>query len=40
MKKLMILGAMEMHVPLIERAKELGNYIITVDYIPENPGHK
>lgn len=40
MKKLLILGAMEMHVPLIKRAKEMGNYVITVDYIPENPGHK
>ena len=39
MKKLLILGAMEMHVPLIKRAKEMGNYVITVDYIPENPGH-
>lgn len=40
MKKLLILGAMEMHVPLIKRAKEMGNYVITFDYIPENPGHK
>lgn len=40
MKKLLILGAMEMHVPLIKRAKEMGNYVITVDYIPENPGHQ
>ncbi len=40
MKKLLILGAMEMHVPLIKRAKELGYYVITCDYIPENPGHK
>ena len=40
MKKLLILGAMEMHVPLIKRAKEMGNYVIPVDYIPENPGHK
>ena len=40
MKKLLILGAMEMHVPLIKRAKKMGNYVITVDYIPENPGHK
>ena len=31
---------MEMHVPLIQRAKEMGNYVITVDYIPESPGHK
>ena len=40
MKKLLILGAMEMHVPLILRAKELGYYIIVCDYIPEAPGHK
>lgn len=40
MKKLLVLGAMEMHVPLIKRAKEMGVYVITVDYIPENPGHK
>ncbi|MBR4349217.1 MAG: ATP-grasp domain-containing protein [Bacteroidales bacterium] len=40
MKKLLILGAMEMHVPLILRAKERGIYTITCDYIPENPGHK
>jgi len=40
MKKLLILGAMEMHVPLILRAKELGYYVIVCDYIPEAPGHK
>ncbi len=40
MRKLLILGAMEMHVPLILRAKERGIYTITCDYIPENPGHK
>ena len=40
MKKLLILGAMEMHIPLIKRARELGIYTITCDYIPENPGHK
>lgn len=40
MKKLLVLGAMEMHVPLIKRAKEMGVYVITVDYIPDNPGHK
>ena len=40
MKKLLILGAMGMHLPLIQRAKELGFYTITCDYIPEAPGHK
>ena len=40
MKKLLILGAMEMHLPLIKRAQELGFYVITCDYILEAPGHK
>ena len=31
---------MAMHIPLIKRAKELGFYTITCDYIPEAPGHK
>jgi len=31
---------MEMHLPLIRRAQELGFYTITCDYIPEAPGHK
>ncbi|MCI5779177.1 MAG: ATP-grasp domain-containing protein [Lentisphaeria bacterium] len=39
-KKLLILGAMEMHVPLILRAKKLGLHTITCDYLPDNPGHK
>ena len=39
-KKLLILGAMEMHVPLIMRAKELGLHTVTCDYLPDNPGHK
>lgn len=39
MKKLLILGAMQMHIPLLKRAKERGIYTITCDYIPENEGH-
>ena len=39
-KKLLILGAMAMHLELIKRAREIGFYVITCDYIPENPGHK
>lgn len=39
MKKLLLLGAMQMHLPLIKRAKERGIYVITCDYIPENVGH-
>lgn len=38
-KKLLLLGAMPTHVPVINRAKERGMYVITCDYIPENVGH-
>lgn len=40
MKKILVLGAMSMHVPLIKRAKERGLYVLTCDYIHENEGHK
>ena len=40
MKKLLLLGAMQMHLPLIHRAHERGIYVVTCDYIPENIGHK
>ena len=39
MKRILILGAMATHVPVIKRAKERGLYVITCDYIPENEGH-
>lgn len=39
-KKLLLLGAMQMHLPIIKRAKERGMYVITCDYLPENEGHK
>lgn len=38
-KKLMILGGSIYIVPLIEKAHELGIYVITVDYYPDNIGH-
>lgn len=40
MKKLLILGGAYSQVPAINRARELGYYVITCDYLPENPGHK
>lgn len=40
MKKLLLLGAMQMHIPIIQRAKERGIYVITCDYIPSNLGHQ
>lgn len=40
MKKIMMLGANFFQMTAIKRAKELGYYVITVDYLPKNPGHK
>lgn len=39
-KKLMILGAGPYQLPGIQKAVDLGFYVITVDYLPENIGHK
>lgn len=38
MKKLLILGAGQMQVPIIALAKQLGHYTIVVDYDPHAPG--
>ncbi|MFI3243463.1 MAG: ATP-grasp domain-containing protein [Akkermansia sp.] len=38
-KKLLLLGAMGMHVPLLKRARERGIYTITCDYFPDAIGH-
>ena len=40
MKKLLFLGGSDIQVPGIEFAKSLGYFVITCDYLPENPGHK
>lgn len=39
MKKILMLGGSRQQVPAILRAKELGYYTVTCDYLPENPGH-
>ena len=39
MKKLLMLGGARSQIPAIVRAKELGYYTITCDYLPDNPGH-
>lgn len=39
MKKLLFLGGARAQIPAIIRAKELGYYTITCDYLPDNPGH-
>jgi biotin carboxylase len=38
-KKLMVLGGSAFQEPLIQKAKEMGLYVITCDYLPDNPGH-
>ena len=39
-KRILILAGSPFQVPLIERAKQNGCYVITCDYLPQNPGHK
>ena len=38
-RKILILGGAMSQIPAIIRAKELGYYTITCDYLPDNPGH-
>lgn len=40
MKKIMMLGGNYFQTTAIKAAKELGHYVISVDYLPNNPGHK
>lgn len=40
MKKLLLLGGSRYLLPVIEAAHELGLYVITCDYLPDNVAHK
>lgn len=40
MKRVLMLGGAKQQIPIIRQAKEMGLYVITCDYTPENPGHK
>lgn len=40
MKKMLFLGGIMQQIPAIKRARELGYYVVTCDYLPDNPGHK
>jgi carbamoylphosphate synthase large subunit len=40
MKKILFLGGAPTQIAPIEYALEQGHYVITLDYLPENPGHK
>ena len=39
-KKLMILGGSRFVIPLIEKAHQMGLFVITCDYLPHNVAHK
>ncbi len=39
-KKVLFLGGAYAQIPILEEARSRGYYIITCDYLPENPGHK
>ncbi len=39
-KRILLLGGAMQQIPSILKAKELGCYVITCDYLPGNPGHK
>jgi len=40
MKRLMILGGARYAIPVIRVAHEIGCYVITCDYLPDNIAHK
>lgn len=40
MKRILFLGGAPTQIPPIRYALEQGHYVITCDYLPENPGHK
>jgi carbamoylphosphate synthase large subunit len=40
LSKIVFLGASRSQLPIIELAKSSGHYCITIDNVPENPGHK
>ena len=39
-KRILFLGAAYAQIPIIEAAKKRKWYVITCDYLPDNPGHK
>ena len=40
MKKILMLGGAMQQIFAIKKAKEMGFYVITCDYLPDNPGHQ
>ena len=39
-RKILFLGGSHFQIPPIKYAKEQGHFVITCDYLPDNPGHK
>ena len=39
-KRILFLGGSFFQIPPLKYAKEQGHYVITCDYLPDNPGHK
>jgi biotin carboxylase len=39
-KRILFLGAAPTQIPPLQYAREQGHYVITCDYLPDNPGHK
>lgn len=39
MKKILLLGGLRYLIPVIKAAKEMGYYVITCDYVPDNIAH-
>lgn len=40
MKKLLLLGGLRYLIPVIKTAQEMGHYVITCDYLPDNIAHQ
>lgn len=40
MKKILLLGGSNFQVPSVKASKKMGYYVITCDYLKNNPGHK
>ncbi|MFA8434756.1 MAG: hypothetical protein ACEPOZ_09590 [Marinifilaceae bacterium] len=39
-QKILMLGGSHFQIPAILYAREVGNYVVTCDYLPDNPGHQ
>ncbi len=37
---MLFLGGSDIQIPAIRKAQEMGAYVMTCDYLPDNPGHK